>query len=141
MQELSRSSSAKEEISEDRSLKETHIEDFSFEYGLPGETLPKDLSSEDDFSDHIPVEDLSLEDDFSQEELADTNWSDDDDEDAETTHLGHTMKSSLRAALEWCDEVANRQDDFITNFKSHLPFVVVVFLAILLLWALRIFYG
>ena len=145
MKELSRSSSSREELLEDEPLKdgflkETPLDDFSFEYGLPSETLPKDLSSKDGSPKEILLDDFSLKDDFSGERLCEEDCSD-EEEDSETAHIRHNITRSLRTAIEWCDEIANTQDDFITNFKSHLPFLVVLGLIILLLWALRIFYG
>jgi hypothetical protein len=128
--------------SDDGSPKAIPLDDFSFEYGLPSDTPSKDLSSDDGSPKATQTEDLSLEDDTSREGLFEEDQSEEDEDTYEDTiPIRHSLKSSWRAAIEWCDEVTNTQDDFITNFKSHLPFVVVLAIIILLLWVLRIFYG
>lgn len=153
MQELSGSPLSREEPLDD---------DFSFEYSSPRKTLssplaPDDDSSlDDDFSFEYssirktlsspltPDDDSSLDNDFSEDDWPNEedkdDWSD-EEEDVESVPIRQSIKSSLRAAVAWCDEITNSQDDFLTNLKSHLPFVVIVGIIILALWALRIFYG
>jgi hypothetical protein len=61
--------------------------------------------------------------------------------DLELPDIGQEIKKSLRAAMRWCDEVANTPNDFITNLKSQIPFFVVIGIIILLLWTVRLFFG
>ena len=156
MKELSGSSSSKEELLEDKSPKEvlsqetlpkevlsqeTLPEDFSFEYGSVEETLPQDLSPADNAVGERLSEDLPSKDDSAKERLSEDLSSEDDDDDYETPHIGRDIAKSLRAAMQWCDEVANTPNDIFTNFKSQLPFLIVLGGIIILLWILRIIYG
>ena len=145
MKELSGSSSSKEELLEDKSSKdvlsqETLPEDFSFEYGPVEETLPQDLSPADNSVGERLSEDPSSKDDSAKERLSE-DLSSEDDDDYETPHIGRDVAKSLRAAMQWCDEVANTPNDIFTNFKSQLPFLIVLGGIIILLWILRIIYG
>ena len=158
MKELSGSFSSREELLEDESSKdvlsqetlpkdllpeelfseETPPQDLSYEDVFAIETLPQDLSSEDSLAEEILPQDLSYEDGLAEETPSEDLSS---EEDSETPDTEPNLVRTFRAAMQWCDEVANKPTDIVSNFKSHLPLLVALVVIILLLWGLRIFYG
>lgn len=118
-------------------------DDLSFEDSIATETRPQDLSPEnsstgEDRSTKEPsTEDKLFKGTSSQEEDTETET----ENDSELPDIGYDIKKSLRAAMQWCDEVANRPDDIVTNFKSQLPFLIALAVIILFLWGLRLIYG
>jgi hypothetical protein len=115
---------------------------FSFEYGSLEEAPPRDLSSADNSVGEKLPKDLLPRDDrdklsyglpFEEEE--------EEEYDADTPHIGHGIGEAFRAAMQWCDDVANEPNDIFTNFKSQLPFLIVVGGIILFLWIVRFIYG
>jgi len=159
MKELSGSFSSEETLLEDLSPEElfpeeTLLEDLSPEELFPEETPPEDLSYEDVFAIEILPQDLSSEDSLAEEtlpqdlssedSLADEETPSEDlssEEDFETPDTEPNLVRTFRAAMQWCDEVANKPTDIVSNFKSNLPLFVALVVIILLLWGLRIFYG
>ncbi len=142
-------------------------EESSFEV-LVADTLPIDLSYEaistgDKLPQHLSYEELSTVDTLPQypspEESSDKTprshdvspieVSDKDplfhnissQEDFKHPKEANTFATSLRAAMQWCDDVTNRPDNIITNFKSQIPFFITLGAIIILLWILRFIYG
>ncbi len=143
MKELSGSFSSREELLEDESSedvlsRETLPKELLPEDLFPEETLPQDLSSEDSLAEETLLQDLSYEDGLAEETPSEDLSS---EEDSETPDTEPNLVRTFRAAMQWCDEVANKPTDIVSNFKSHLPLLVALVVIILLLWGLRIFYG
>ena len=132
----------------DSSSQEMLLQDFSFEYGSLEEAPPKDLSSADNPVGENLSKDLPPKDDrvkLSKGLLPEEDDGEDGDygeEDyANAPHIGRSIGNALRAAMQWCDDVANEPNDIFTNFKSQLPFLMVVGGIIVLMWIVRFIYG
>jgi hypothetical protein len=125
---------------------ETLLENFSFEFEdvFAEGTLPEDLSFENGFATEMVSQDLSSENSSARDKPSKDTSSQEDlatEKDPEFPDIGHDIKKSLRAMMQWCDDVANTPDNIITNFKSQLPFIIVLGVIILVLWVLRLIYG
>jgi hypothetical protein len=143
---LSREKLPKELSPEELFPEETLPEDLSLEFedSFATETVPKDLpdqdrSTGDKLSEDLPAQDRStgdsLSEDLSPEKDRET------EKDPEAPDIGRDIAKSLRAAMQWCDDVANKPNDLMTNFRSQMPFFVILVVIILLLWVLKIIYG
>jgi len=113
-------------------------QDLSYEDVFAEETDPQYLLYEDVFAEETVPQDLSPEDGLAEETLSE-DLSYEDDLEAPDTESNFVR--SFRAAMQWCDEVANRPADIVTNLKSHLVLIVVLVVIILLLWVVKIFYS
>jgi hypothetical protein len=123
----------------DSSLQEMLPQDFCFEYGSLEETPLQDLSSADDSVGEKLPKDLPPKDD--EDTLSEGLPSGEEEDDADAPRIGHDIVNAFRAAMQWCDDVANEPNDIFTNLKSQLPFLIVVAGMILLLWIARFIYG
>lgn len=155
--------SLNDESSHDVFCRETPSKDLPFKDLLPDEALPEDLSFEfeDIFAKGSLAEDLSLEDGFTTEtihqDLSSENSSTEGDKpslhtsseenlvsgekDSELPDIRRDIVKSLRSVMQWCDDMANAENDIVTNFKSQLPFLIGLVVVILLLWVLKFIYG
>jgi hypothetical protein len=126
----------------DSSSQEMLPQDFSFEYGSLEETPLQDLSFADDSVGEKLSKDLPPKDDRDKLSKGLSFEEEEEEEDyADAPHIGHDIVKAFRAAIQWCDDVANEPNDIFTNFKSQLPFLIVVGGIILLLWIVRFIYG
>ena len=144
----------------DSSPQEMLPQDFSFEYGTLEEAPPQDFSFEYSSLEEAPTQDFSSTDNSVGENLSKDLPSKDDrdklakgllpeeedgedgEEDyADAPHIGHSIGNAFRTAMQWCDDVANEPNDIFTNFRSQLPFLMVVGGIILLMWIVRFIYG
>ena len=170
MREFAESFSSKDELPEDVLSHETQLEDFPFEEGLATQTSleepfrdssPQEMLPPDFFEygslEETPPQDLSSADSTIGEKLPkDLPPKDDRDKiargllfeeeeeeeyDTDAPHIRDGIVKALRAAMQWCDDVANEPNDIFTNFKSQLPFLMVVGGIILLMWIVRFIYG
>lgn len=161
----SKEEAVKGEPSNDIFCQKTPSKDLPFEDLFPDEALPEDLSFEfeDVFAKGSLAEDPSLEDGITTEtihqDLSSENGSTGADKpfmhtlhtpseenlvsekDSELPDIRRDIVKSLRSVMQWCDDMANTQNDIITNFKSQLPFIIVLGVIILLLWVLKFIYG
>lgn len=114
----------------------------SIEDGLAIDAIPQDLSPEnsstvgDRSTKEAPFEDKSFKGTSSQQADPESET-----ETGSEPDMGHNIKKSLQSMLQWCEEVSNRPDDIVTNFKSQLPFLIVLAVLVLFLWGLKLLYG